>query len=378
MNHRERWTGTMHFQPVDHIADQEFGYWEETLARWRGEGMPAEVIDWPSADTYFGYSPLRLAPVAGHLFPPIEEKVIEEGDEYRIIINGDGVKCRVRKDFRYSGMPEFLEYPVRDRQTWENLAPLWVASDPARYPADWEEQKKEWQTRDYHMGIHIGSLFGFWRNMSGLEWACTLCYRDPVLFEEIVEQQFTFHMAVTRRAIEEVAFDYAAIWEDMACRTGPFLPPAIFREFLVPRYARMTAMLREHGVDVVYVDCDGNIDLLIEPWLEAGVNCMIPLEVAAGADPVKYREKYGHRVLLMGGVDKAPLIQFDKNGIRKMIERLAPVVEDGGYIPHLDHLCPPDISFESYRYYLACKRDRFGIPEPAPYKERRLLALAIT
>jgi len=26
MTHRERWLRTMHFEPVDHVPDEEFGY----------------------------------------------------------------------------------------------------------------------------------------------------------------------------------------------------------------------------------------------------------------------------------------------------------------------------------------------------------------
>ncbi len=32
MNARERWVRCMHFQPVDHVPDEEFGYWSEKLA----------------------------------------------------------------------------------------------------------------------------------------------------------------------------------------------------------------------------------------------------------------------------------------------------------------------------------------------------------
>jgi len=32
--------------------------------------------------------------------------------------------------------------------------------------------------------------------------------------------------------------------------------------------------------------------------------------------------------------------------------RLKPLIAEGGYIPHTDHTCPPDISFVNYCYYL--------------------------
>ncbi|MFQ5810758.1 MAG: uroporphyrinogen decarboxylase family protein, partial [Armatimonadota bacterium] len=140
-------------------------------------------------------------------------------------------------------------------------------------------------------------------------------------------------------------------------------------EFLVPRYRRIADLLLEHGCDVVITDCDGNINDVVHLWLAGGVNCMFPVEVAAGTDPVALRERFGHDILLAGGVNKRELAK-DKQAIEQEVQRLLPLVEDGGFIPHVDHRVPPDVSYENYLYYLDCKRETFGIPRPRPYEER--------
>jgi len=48
-------------------------------------------------------------------------------------------------------------------------------------------------------------------------------------------------------------------------------------------------------------------------------------------DAYKLRETYGHRTLLMGGVNKLALIAGEK-AIDKELERLTPLLKDGGYI----------------------------------------------
>jgi uroporphyrinogen decarboxylase len=35
--------------------------------------------------------------------------------------------------------------------------------------------------------------------------------------------------------------------------------------------------------------------------------------------------------------------------------RIPPMMEDGGYIPTIDHSVPPDISYDNFRYYLEVK-----------------------
>ena len=43
MTHRERWMRALHFEPVDHVPDEEFGYWDNTLAAWHQQGLPEEI-----------------------------------------------------------------------------------------------------------------------------------------------------------------------------------------------------------------------------------------------------------------------------------------------------------------------------------------------
>ena len=372
MNDRERWNRTLHFQSVDHVPDQEFGYWKDTLVAWHRQGLPKEVNTNGQADQYFGFARRETAGVNISLLPTFRPRILGyEGDE-KLILDRTGAKCLVRRDGR-STIPQYLEYPVKDRASWERFKERLNPHDPRRYPADWEARKVEWNNRDYPLGISAGSLFGWIRNWMGLETISTMLYDDRELIEEMMDHLVHLTTTTLRRAVKEVQFDFAAMWEDMAYKAGPMISPKLFRELMVPRYKRITDFLKQHGVDVVYVDCDGNINQLVGLWLEGGVNCMFPLEIRGGSDPYPIREKYGRQVLLMGGVDKTQLIA-GKHAILAEVKRLERLVADGGYIPHVDHRVPPDVTLENYRYYLKVKREAFGIPEPESSRVDRELA----
>lgn len=47
-------------------------------------------------------------------------------------------------------------------------------------------------------------------------------------------------------------------WEDRCYRNGPLISPALFREFMLPRYKRLTSALRDAGIPLMLVDTDGN------------------------------------------------------------------------------------------------------------------------
>ncbi len=374
MTDRERWIRCMHFQPVDHIPDEEFGYWDETFKVWHEQGLPEEINDNAAAERYFGFSARSEVPVILGLYPEFERKVIEETEKYQIIMDTDGVKKKVFKDGT-STIPHYLEFPLKGRREWEEIfKPRLDAKLKIRYPEnrkDWEEIKARYNDPDWDkpVGISIGSLFGWLRNWAGFEGIAMMCYDDPELVQEMVSHLADLTCSVIKRSAKEIRIDYGAGWEDMCFRQGPIISPKMVRKFLTPNYKRITDILRENGCDIIYTDCDGNINEMIDPWLEGGVNGIFPVEVAAGSDPIAIRKKYKDKVVILGGVDKRALIA-GKEAIKAEIKRIKPYVLEGGWIPHVDHRCPPDVTFENYLYYLDVKRETFGIPKPEEFESR--------
>jgi hypothetical protein len=159
-----------------------------------------------------------------------------------------------------------------------------------------------------------------------------------------------------KRALAHVQMDYFMWWEDFAFKTGPLVSPSIFERFLLPRYRRVNEVLRRGGTDIIFVDSDGNPSVLIPLLLDAGVNGTYPIEAAAGMDPVRLRREFGRDLLLWGGVDKRALTK-DKRAIAdELRSKLPPLLAEGGYIPQLDHMAPPDIPYDNWLFYLDLKR----------------------
>jgi len=360
MNSRERFYNVTHYKSFDRVFNREFGYWNETLLEWHKAGLPKDVDNNEKADVFFKFDIIEGAGVHVGLQPPFEEKVLYEDKDYKIVIDGEGVKKKIFKDGT-SSIPHFVDFSLKDRESWKEFKKR-LQPNPNRYPKDWEERKKEWKNRDYPLAIGCGSLLGWVRDWMGFENYAMAFYDDPVLMEEIMETLSNLIVTTIEKALKEVQFDLATFWEDIAFNHGPIISPEMFKKFAVPNYKRITNLLRKYNVDVVWVDCDGNINDLVGLWLSAGVNGMFPIEVHAGTDPVKLREKYGKDVLLFGGVNKRELIK-GKREIDNELKRIAHLVEEGGYVPHVDHRCPPDVSYENYLYYLKKKKEIFNIKD---------------
>ncbi len=351
MNARERFYATMHYQPRDRSPIMDFGFWRETLVIWEQYGFPKGG----NPDSFFGMDPQwDHVSINFGLCPAFERVVLEDKGETEIVRGVDGV---TRESGKFLGsIPRHLDHTLKDRASWEKEVKWRLdGRNPDRYPKDWAEQlaRANDPGRDYPLHIGAGSLFGWLRDWMGLEPLSLLVYDDRALFEEMVETIATCVIDVLRPALEAgIRPDSGGVWEDMCYRSGPLLSPKVFREVLVPQYKRITSLLKQYGCDIVLVDCDGDITQLAPLWLEGGVNTMFPIEVGTwGADPIRFRKQYGREMQLVGGVGKG-ILAGPLDGITREVDRLAPLVEEGGYIPTPDHRVPPDVPLKNYLFYL--------------------------
>lgn len=379
MNERQRFVATMHYQERDRSPICDFSFWGETLELWYEQGLPRSV-DRFNSDDYFGMDGLmgyvltkessaltapadpRRTVIDGvwvGLVPEFEPIVLEDCGDAEVIQQIDGV--RVLKKKFMSSIPTHQSHLLVDRESWrKHYKPRLDPDDPRRYPGNWDECVNLWcdAEREFPIFLFGGSFYGWIRNWMGLEAVSLAVYDDPAWFEEMVTTIADCVIGVLTRVLETGGrFEACSLWEDMCFNRGPLLGPEHFKRFLVPHYRRLTDLLHRHGVDVVWVDCDGKIDQLVPLWLDAGVNCMFPIEVGTwGADSVQYRKEYGRDLLIIGGFNKRILAK-GKDDIEAEVRRLAPLVEDGGFIGLCDHRVPPDVPLDNYMHYLKCVRD---------------------
>lgn len=362
MTHRERFRRLMHFQAVDRGIHWEFGYLQETIERWHQEGLAPEINvseGVGSVETYFGVDPHIFVPVHFGLIPGFsgETKVIEKREKSQIVQYADGMIAEVQTE-GVTTIPHYIKFPIANRDDWKRYK--------ERLDPDTEGRKQDWKTigenllrSDQPVGINLGSYFGVPRNWIGFENLAMMCYDDRDLVEEIVETLTELYLSQLSQALKECTVDFAGGWEDICFRNGPMISPQMFREIVGPRLKRVCDLLRQHGCDVIWTDCDGDVNLLIPVWLEAGLNCMFPLEVQGGSDPVPMREKYGKNILLRGGINKHQLSKGKKD-ILDELKRVEKLLQDGGFIPGVDHRCAQDVSYENYKYYIREKLAMLG------------------
>ncbi len=360
LTHRERFRRVMHFQTVDRIPHWEFGYLDETIERWHKEGLPAKYNDIPSVEAYFGVDPVDWVPLREGLTPPFEglAQVVEVREHSRIERLPDGTVQEVQTT-GVRTIPHFIKMPIENRDDWLRFKERLNPDDPRRLEKDPQALGRRLLRTDKPIGTGLGSYYGNPRNWIGFNNISLMLYDNRPLIEEIVATLGELYYRQLERSLRYAEVDFAGGWEDICSRAGPMISPEMFREIVGPHLRRVTGVLRQHGCTVIWTDCDGDVTKLVPVWLECGVNCMFPLEVHPGSDPVKYRKMWGRDILLRGGVAKHQLA-FGRKEILAELKRVEHVVEEGGFIPHGDHRIPEDVPYDNYRYYVREKVKMLG------------------
>ena len=363
MTSRQRVLESLLFGRPDRVPLEVGGGRESTRARWYSEGLPATVspggigeyayrqaggtLPWPSGGPWFG--------VEQRMMPMFEEKVIEVRPTSQVVQDWKGNICEIGLEFSPIYLRNAIDFvtrrwikcPVESRADWEEVKWRYNPDDPARLPAQAAELSGRLRERDHYITWSFNGPFWQLREWCGFEGLCLLLVEDPAFVREMCEFWTDYVLRVLRNGFRYVVPDEIHLSEDMAFKAHSMISPAMTREFLKPSYDAWHSALRQAGVKVFSMDSDGYVGELIPIWIESGFDVCDPMEVAAHNDLVACRREFGHQIAFRGGVDKRAMA---KGGdvLKAEIDRLAPVVADGGYIPSCDHGVPADVPWTNY------------------------------
>lgn len=352
MTHRELFNAIMHYGDFDRIPVIHWGGWPETIERWQAEGMPADV----EQQEYFGTVPYwNILWTAIDLRPAFEVETIEENDRYRIYRNNEGVICKEHRDGA-SSIPHFLDYTFKDASNWPEFKRR-LQPEPSRIPDNTDEEIDRLIAAEGPICIWGGSIMGLIRNWMGVENMAYLVMDDPDVYADMTMTMadlacWGFDQVLPRLAAKGETADIAFLWEDMCGRQGPLISPDTFRRCVAPAYRKMREKLDGYGVKLFGLDSDGDVRPLLRDWVDVGVNVMFPLEVGPmKMDANEIRREYGKELRLVGNFDKMA-IERGPADVEAEIQRLMPLIRDGGFLMSPDHLITPGVSLDAYKAYL--------------------------
>jgi uroporphyrinogen decarboxylase len=156
--------------------------------------------------------------------------------------------------------------------------------------------------------FHQRAAFMWSAYLAGIENLLADFLVEPEFAHKLLDVALEANIKLARNALRAGA-DIITLGDDYANNTGPLFSPAIFKEFILPRLAKIVGIIHEEKGKVIK-HTDGNIWQIIDPIVATGIDGLNPIEPLAGMDIGEVKAKHGDQVCLLGNIDCGHLLPF--------------------------------------------------------------------
>jgi len=323
MDSYERFVRCLNFEEPDRVATWDLINDIEIYRSLGGTGPIDEVV--PRTFSRLGIDATRT----GLGLPPTESKVWRDNKYYFLICD---------KEFTFKTVPEegttwIAERPFKTLEDlYEiNLEPLSESEILDQFiPA--MERTIEAYRKFGVVYIFCGAVI-FDQLFYLLGWPLFIraLYQAKDQIRKLLDK-FTYVQEVLAKGWAE--FDPPAYMygDDIAYKHGLMISPDFLREEWLPRVKRVIAPLKKKGVMPLF-HSDGNLWGFIDDLIEAGFEGINPLEPIADMKVGKVKEKYGDKLVLLGGIDCSQILPLGspQDVERAVIEAIQEGAPGSGY-----------------------------------------------
>ena len=248
-------------------------------AEWRAQGASEDEISLRA----FGWDGVKYAwaPADTGARTGIAPRVLEETATHVYSIDKMGRKMQMCK--QSASLPLPMSYPVTCPEDWESIR-RWYDFAPERIDLEQLKRLKALQKEGTLVVASMPGGFDEPRGLMGEENLCYAFYDEPEMIHDMLGHMADTCLKVFERVLDFVTIDVLSVHEDMAGKTGPLAGSKQVREFIAPYYRKVWEPLKAQGCRLFSQDSDGNMNRVIDDFLDAGVNCMYPAEPMAGMD----------------------------------------------------------------------------------------------
>jgi hypothetical protein len=317
MNASRRFYETLHYGNPDRVPYFEEGIRPETLAAWRVQGLPEDVD-------------------ARDQFPS------DRREEIQVDVDPH---------------PEFEKWP----SSFEELDSLRERLDPAdasRFPENWQVERLRDCDQVLMLRVHEGLFLSM--GVGDAKTFTRLMYQladTPDFVREYMRIQGEFAAQLAERVLREVKVDALVFSEPIGDNNGALISPCMYEDFVLSSYQPLLDLAGRYGIKTLICRTYANMRILIPSLLKWGINCLWACEVEQSVmNYPALRQEFGRDLRLIGGIDLDALRE-GKEAIRRAMDEVMPLVEQGGYIPLADGRVRDDVPYEHYVYYRELLRE---------------------
>lgn len=286
-------------------------------------------------------------------------KVLESNDEWEILQSGSGqVMKRYKKK---TGVPEHIGFELTGPEIWNKKyrEPL-LTLDKRRLDPKGTKWAMEKARKNNRCAVLGGSfIMEISRNKIGDENFLPATLLEPDWIKDFFRVYTDFCIRHWECLFAECGKpDAMWIFDDMAYKNGPFMNPESMRELVLPYWKEYIDYFHQNGLPVILHSC-GDVRKCMPVIVEAGFDCLHPMEAKAGVDVIELAKEWKDKISFMGNMN---VVTWSTNDKAKIKEEIVYKVNElkkmkAAYIFHSDHTVPPLVNFDTYKFALQTFRD---------------------
>ena len=153
---------------------------------------------------------------------------------------------------------------------------------------------------------------------------------QPSLIRALCDKKHEEVMHYLRGMLEGGCGPIYRIWGPEYC-TPPYLPPAAFREFVVPYVSDMVELIHQYGC-YARIHSHGKIAQVLDLMVETGADATDPVEPPPDGDIAlsEVKQRYGEQLILFGNMELKYLEQETPAEIRERVRQMMVEAKEGG------------------------------------------------
>ncbi|MCM8804432.1 MAG: hypothetical protein NC833_04170 [Candidatus Omnitrophica bacterium] len=185
-----------------------------------------------------------------------------------------------------------------------------------------------------NMGIFLSISQGIFETVMflfGFENLCYFIYDNEELVRKTTEKVGEIIYNTTKKFIKIEKIIGIFQGDDMGFKTQTLLPPEFLKNYILSWHKKLAELAHKNGKVYILHSC-GNIESLMDFLIEE-----VKIDAKHSFEdeilPVwKFKEKYGNKIGIIGGVDVGKLSTLKENELRKYIREILEKCSGSGYI----------------------------------------------
>lgn len=205
----------------------------------------------------------------------------------------------------------------------------------------------------------VRDVVSFPRDVMGYQNFLMSFYLEPEFVADLMEMSVEYSTKVVKN-LKGIGVEVVAMLDDIANAQAPLFSPAMYREHILPHFAKLVLNCHNIGVKVIK-HSDGNLNPILEDLIGSGIDCLDPIDPMGNMDMAHIKATYGDQIAMKGNID---CVQTLVTGSHKQIEDEIKACMfaggiGGGLIISSSNSIHKGVNPDCYKYMLECIK-RYG------------------